>query len=172
MRTKDHVCLLRSFFLCLIAALVIEWAQDRLLPLTAFPACRSLNIGANRFCCGNGLQVQAQRLTGCGVVGFTGLPKRSCNAVRQTLPRLLPQFVGWDENDDTVRDALAFRLLLAGLFCRIRLFCLLDVIDDTNASSLGLSDAGRDADRLQHRTTVALMMLNCHRHLPIDCSAQ
>ncbi|WP_370990933.1 hypothetical protein [Bradyrhizobium sp. DN5] len=172
MRAKDHVCLLRSFFLCLIATLVIERAQDRFLALTAFAACRSLNIGANRFCRGNGLQVQAQRLASGEIVGLPRLPKRSCNAVRQTMPRLLAQFVGRDENDNTVRDALAFRLLLAGLFCRIRLFSLLNVIDDTNASSLGLSDASRDADCLQHRTTVALMMLNCDRHLPIDRSAQ
>src|SRR6266536_6467971 len=134
MRAEDDVCVLRGLFLGLIPALVIKPAKDRFLAPAALPACRVLDVGPDGLCRSNSLQVQAQRLAGGEIGGLPGLPKRSRDAFRQPLARFLAQFVGGDEDENTVRDALPFLLLLAGFLCRIRLFCLLNITDDTGAS--------------------------------------
>ncbi|WP_377829595.1 hypothetical protein ACFKHW_08120 [Bradyrhizobium lupini] len=172
MGTENDICLHGGFLLGLIATLAIKRAEDGILAFAALAARGALDISANRLCRGDSLQVQTQRLASGRIVGFAGLPKRRCGAVWQTMPRFLAQFVGRDEDDNTMRDALPLRLLLAGFLCRIRLLGLLDVIDDTNASSLGLTDASRDTDRLQHRASVARVILDRDRHLPSDCGAQ
>src|SRR6516165_6480850 len=170
MRTEDDVSVLRGLLLRLIAALVIRRAKDRLLPLSALAARRPLDIGPNRLCRSNSLQVQAQRLARGEIGGLPGLPKSCCDAFRQALTRLLAQFVGGDEHENTMRDALPFLLLPAGFLYRINLFCFLNVTGDTDAGGLRFSDARWHADRLRlrYRTVAAFMESNCARHLLVD----
>src|SRR4051794_397136 len=105
MGAEDDLCLLRSLLLGLVPALVIKRAEDRLLAFAALPACRPLDIGPDRFCRGNSLQVQAQRIAGGEVVSLPRLPKRRCDAFWQALARFLAQLVGGNEDEHTVRDA-------------------------------------------------------------------
>ena len=115
MRAEDDVCVLRGLFLGLVAALVIKRTKDRFLAPAALSACRPLDIGPNCLCRGNSLQVQAQRLAGGEIGGLPGLPKRGCDALWQALARFLAQFVGGDEDENTVRDGLPFPFLFLGL---------------------------------------------------------